>query len=207
MVPRSLQKLGGDSPLMSTPTYVDRTLCTQAITYVHRTSRIDLHMHKSKLRTQAQAYAQAQIESVLRHFQAYIIQINPKHVLTLSNVSVFHLNLSHNKDQAFTWPKHIKTEDQRETWKWEKVEKLTNSAIGMWFFGRYVNEGDSINLTALLQRVRRNAMEERTLKVFLALGAIERDEESLERKWENEGVLREWENQMMWGKERRGKFL
>ena len=50
-------------------------------------------------------------------------------------------------------------------------------------------------------------MEERTLKVFLALGAIERDEESLERKRENEGVLREWENQMMWGKERKGKFL
>ena len=114
MVPRPLQKLGRDSPLMSTPTYADRTLC-QAITHGHRTLRIDLHMHKSKLRTQAQAHAQAQTESVLRHFQAYIFQINPKHVLTLSNVSIFHLNLSHNKDQAFIWPKHIKTEDQRET--------------------------------------------------------------------------------------------
>ena len=53
--------------------------------------------------------------------------------------------------------KHIKTEDKKETWKWEKFEKLTNSTMGMWFFGQYVNDGDSVNLTAPLQLVRRNA--------------------------------------------------
>ena len=41
-------------------------------------------------------------------------------------------------------------EDQRETWKWEEFEKLTDSAIGMWFSGQYVNEGGSINLTTPL---------------------------------------------------------
>jgi len=51
----------------------------------------------------------------------------------------------------------------------------------MWFSGCCVNEGVSVNLTAPLQRVRRNASKERTEEVFLALGAIEAKKESLER--------------------------
>ena len=88
-------------------------------------------------------------------------------------------------------------EDQRETWKWEKFETIIDSTIGMWFSIRHVNVDGSINLIAPFQQVRRNASKESTYEVFLALGVIGGDEESLEKKRENKGVLRGWENQMM----------
>ena len=71
----------------------------------------------------------------------------------------------------------------------KKNEKLTDSPMGMWFFGRYVNGGGPTNLMAPLQWVRWKASTDRMQEDFLALGAIGEDDQ---RKGESEKI-REFE--------------
>ena len=72
-----------------------------------------------------QKYKQEETFDISKHVSSKI--------LNTPNMLGFHLNLSHNKTQAFTWPKHIKQKIKDETWNEKSLKKLTNSAIGMWF--------------------------------------------------------------------------
>ena len=55
-------------------------------------------------------------EATCAHMHVHAMNQNhPKHVPTPYRKSGFHLDPSHNKTQAFTSPKRIKTEDQRKT--------------------------------------------------------------------------------------------
>lgn len=75
--------------------------------------------------------------------------------------------------------------------KWEKVWKLTDSAMGMWFSGWYVNDGGPINLVASLQRGEVECIRGKDVKAFLDLGAIGGDEKS----WRENERMRESESE------------
>ena len=77
----------------------------------------------------------------------------------------------------------------------------------MWFFGWYVNGGDPTNLTALLQWVRRKALANRTWEDFLALGAIEGDNERKRENKEMRKLERVGESEIVRKRKRRWRFL
>ena len=149
-------------------------------------------------------YRQKVSFDIFKHISS---KINPKHVPTPPNVSSFHLKSSHNKTQTVTWPKTHQNGRSKRNLTMRKV----------WKTYRFSHRDVILQLVCQWRRLCQShcstpASEEKCIgwkdvEVFLALGAIKGNEESLEGKWKNEGVMREWENQMMCEKERRGKFL
>ena len=108
---------------------------TQSLKNRSTYARIELHTHECKLRTQAQAHA---CKNTNRSSSStFSKKHHPKSILDMFLPNPI------AKPKHLHGQKHIKTEDQRETWKWEKKKKkkrkLTNSPMGMWFFGQYVN--------------------------------------------------------------------
>ena len=146
------------------PAYAGPSPRTQSLKNRDAYLRTELHTHKYKLCTQAQAHAHRSTNK--KSSLTFPSMYHPKSILNvflpLLMCQVFIYTHPTTKSKHLHNQKHIKTGDQRETWKWEKFEKLTDSTIGMWFPGQYVNVGGSINLTAPLQWVRRNTSEERT---------------------------------------------
>ena len=101
---------------------------TQSLKNRSTYARIELHTHECKLRMQAQAHA---CKNTNRSSSStFSKKHHPKSILDMFLPNPI------AKPKHLHGQKHIKTEDQRETWKWEKEKektyKFTHGNVILW---------------------------------------------------------------------------